>query len=666
MKKILFFALAVSVAFAACGKEPKPVIPDGGDPDPDPDPDPITAEYVRVDETPDDWSGEYLLVYEAQAAGANTYGGTTVLQFDGSADPPKDAAGNVVVLSPETPGSAEDLAEITGGEIARADGEVAVSGGRIEADETNDMCRLIIAAVEGGGYSIRTTSGYYLGGGGGSGELSASRTVVPSTHVHTITIGDSDSNVSGNADVVFRNCALIVSGAASNNALRVNAGTGRFGYWGLITASGLWGQHPVALYKRNLPAPVSQESFSVTTTAMTIGAKAGNANIQVTGNVAWSAAITSGTGATISSGGSGTGNGTVTAAFTENESDSPRTVKITVSTDAAVAVKSFEVTVTQRAAGTDPVSLHPRYVRIVALGDPGPSGDWKGTWMLSRERRPEFVRDYYAEDVLEWIEDLKPHCLERFISGYQGSTLIPTRDGGAMSVTEFLNKAILAGGEGCHICPKLDLTWLRGAPGTNNYRNFWEGAQKLYDMELVTPIRSISLDCWNNYKENLEEQGLTTAAQQAPVMQEMFDKLRAIGFEEIGVNLTGANSWGPSANVLDFVNFNINTTEWTPNLSTGIKNNSAIRKTSGKHDTYLLYIDYPGPYERFVEGLTPDQMADVYTKNIWPQQAVQGFVFVYSLSNAGWDPFAHVTSTEGSYGGKNMYDITKECLFRTE
>jgi hypothetical protein len=242
-------------------------------------------------------------------------------------------------------------------------------------------------------------------------------------------------------------------------------------------------------------------------------------------------------------------------------------------------------------------------------------------------------------------------------------------------VIEFLNKALAAGGEGCHICPKLDLTWLGSKEGvdggTNAIRNFWEGAQKLYEMPLDVPIRSISLDCWNNYQLYLANKrvngNLLTSAERAAAAQAMFDDLRAFGFEEIGVNLTGANAWAPVPNVLDFVNFNINTNNWTPNLSTGIRNNNAIKKNSdAKHDTFLLYIDYPGAVESFVKNNTPDQMADVYTKNIWPQQAVQGFVFVYSLSNAGWDPFAHVTRVDGPYKGKNMYDITKECLFRTE
>jgi hypothetical protein len=366
---------------------------------------------------------------------------------------------------------------------------------------------------------------------------------------------------------------------------------------------------------------------------------------------------------------SGTGNGTATVLFTENETDAARDVKVTVSTTAQVATKSYEVTITQRMRGEDPVSKFPRYVRIVTTGSPGPSNDWASTWMLQRSRRPEFVRDYYAEDVLEWIEELKPDCLERFISGYPGpGTKIPKKDGGYMPVADFLNAAILAGGEGCHICPKLDLQWLRGEPGSNSYRTFWEGAQLLYDMDLVVPIRSVSLDCWNAYREILVEQGHTTEGQQAVVMKEMFDRLRAIGFQEIGVNLLGATNWGPAPDVLDFVNFSIGDPENTgmPNLSNAIRNNKAIKKSPASHDKYLLYIDYPGPVDRFVANHTPDQMADIYINTIWPEQQKQGFVYVYSLSNDGWDPFAHVTDPNGPYGGKNMYDITKECLLRME
>jgi hypothetical protein len=211
------------------------------------------AAYVRVDATLADWAGEYLIVYEAQATGpnANNFGFTSFLVYDGSGNPPLDGGGNVLSLSSTKPGSASELATITGGAVVKTDTKVTVSGGQIAAAANIDALRVTIAKVEGG-YSVKTTSGYYIGGGEGGatgGALAASKTFTAPAHVHNITIGDS--NALNNTGITFHNCALIISSAATNNAMRVNAGTGRFGYWG--EKDSLWGQYPVALYRRNAP-----------------------------------------------------------------------------------------------------------------------------------------------------------------------------------------------------------------------------------------------------------------------------------------------------------------------------------------------------------------------------------------------------------------------------
>ena len=52
-----------------------------------------------------------------------------------------------------------------------------------------------------------------------------------------------------------------------------------------------------------------------------------------------------------------------------------------------------------------------KQIRLIALASPFS----KPHWMLTKAR---VNKDYTAQDVLEMIEDLKPDCLERFITGY--------------------------------------------------------------------------------------------------------------------------------------------------------------------------------------------------------------------------------------------------------
>ena len=92
-----------------------------------------SGDYVKVTTAPADWSGEYLIVYEAGSA-----------IFDGSQSASSlDSASNKTTVT------------ITGNTIAAADG---------------DSHKLIIAAMENG-YSIQTVSGNYIGGQSGSNKV---------------------------------------------------------------------------------------------------------------------------------------------------------------------------------------------------------------------------------------------------------------------------------------------------------------------------------------------------------------------------------------------------------------------------------------------------------------------------------------------------------------
>lgn len=97
--------------------------------------------------------------------------------------------------------------------------------------------------------------------------------------------------------------------------------------------------------------------FSVSTETLTAKAADKSVSFDVRGNVKW--AVASDNAAYKVSPESGDGNGTVTVSFAENTIDKDVTVKLTVSTTAEVATKSYTVTLTHKgvsAAGTEDFS----------------------------------------------------------------------------------------------------------------------------------------------------------------------------------------------------------------------------------------------------------------------------------------------------------------------
>ena len=97
--------------------------------------------------------------------------------------------------------------------------------------------------------------------------------------------------------------------------------------------------------------------FSVSTETLTAKAADKSVSFDVRGNVKWT--VASDNAAYKVSPESGDGNGTVTVSFAENTTDKDVTVKLTVSTTAEVATKSYAVTLTHKgvsAAGTEDFS----------------------------------------------------------------------------------------------------------------------------------------------------------------------------------------------------------------------------------------------------------------------------------------------------------------------
>lgn len=129
-----------------------------------------TGDYVKVTETPDDWSGEYLIVYESGS-----------LIFDGSLST-LDAKGNVLAV---------DIVNNT----------ISANAG--------DAHKFIITAINGG-YAVQSASGKYISGKSGSNTITSGTTP---------TVNKIDLNAAGNA--------VITSGGT----LQYNSSDSRFRYY---------------------------------------------------------------------------------------------------------------------------------------------------------------------------------------------------------------------------------------------------------------------------------------------------------------------------------------------------------------------------------------------------------------------------------------------------
>ena len=164
---------------------------------------PITASasddvvFVKVTEEPDDWSGDYLIVYEGDD-------GDDSVAFNGGAGS-LNAAGNLI--------------------------DVTISDGKIASDAATAAAKVTIAQIDGG-YSIKTADDIYIGGQRNANKIITSDVAI----LNTISY-DDDGEV---------NCAIIVS---NDSYLRYNTGWGGFRYYKSVQ------QEPVQLYKYTEPEP---------------------------------------------------------------------------------------------------------------------------------------------------------------------------------------------------------------------------------------------------------------------------------------------------------------------------------------------------------------------------------------------------------------------------
>ena len=150
-----------------------------------------TGYYEKVTSAPTDWSGEYLIVYEAGKVAFN--GGLTSL----------DAVGNKI--------------------------SVTIADNKIEANDTTKSAAFTISK-SGSNYLVKSKSGYYIGQTSNANGLKSNKTT---TYSHTISMNSSDKSIN------------LVSSSAY---LRYNANSDqlRFRYY---KSSSYTGQKAIHLYK---------------------------------------------------------------------------------------------------------------------------------------------------------------------------------------------------------------------------------------------------------------------------------------------------------------------------------------------------------------------------------------------------------------------------------
>lgn len=155
-----------------------------------------SGDYVKVTEAPSDWSGEYLIVYEADSR-----------IFNGSLDA-FDVVNNYQ--------------------------EVTITNNTITSTEA-DPYKFTIAAMDGG-YSIQGASGKYIGHGSNANGLTTSDSALK----NTLSLDNE-----GNANIICAGGAYLRYNSASNQC--------RFRYY---KSSSYTGQKAIALYRKEAAAGV--------------------------------------------------------------------------------------------------------------------------------------------------------------------------------------------------------------------------------------------------------------------------------------------------------------------------------------------------------------------------------------------------------------------------
>lgn len=250
------------------------------------------------------------------------------------------------------------------------------------------------------------------------------------------------------------------------------------------------------------------------------------------------------------------------------------------------------------------------------------------------------LKNHNGQDVLEMIRKLKPNMLNRFFTPRPSWTaMVPMGPGSPdMPIAEYLTQVMKVCGKNCTMTPKVplnnDKTW------TDQYLN--DSLKTTLAMPVTPSIRVLDLDNWFNRPGDY---------------QAKLQNLKKMGWEQLGFNFTGSGendmelygtgSYGFAA---------VRPGDWQ------VQTNQIERMRKQGILNIMAAIDYPRAIAAFSRE-SPDRQAEVI-ETISRQQKAGGFRFIYPIIYGVYDATANVTSKDGPYHGKTVFDVIVQCIAR--
>ena len=250
------------------------------------------------------------------------------------------------------------------------------------------------------------------------------------------------------------------------------------------------------------------------------------------------------------------------------------------------------------------------------------------------------LENHTGADVLNMIRQLKPDMLNRFFTPRPSWTaMVPMGPGAApLPIAEYLTQVEKVCGKHCVLTPKVPLN--RDKIWTDQYLD--DSLKATLAMPVKPPIRVLDLDNWFNqpgdYKSELQA-------------------FKDMGWKELGFNFTGSGEVDmPTYGLASFGMAAIHPGDWQ------IRTNQIALMRSQGVKSIMAAIDYPRPIKAFAQ-LPPDRQAEII-ETIARQQKTLGFRFIYPVIYGGYDATANVTTKDGPYHGKTVFDVIVECIKR--
>jgi hypothetical protein len=276
-----------------------------------------------------------------------------------------------------------------------------------------------------------------------------------------------------------------------------------------------------------------------------------------------------------------------------------------------------------------------RFVRIRPI-DMNQGGGW-------------VAHGYTAPQIVDLVKELRPEVLDRYISGDVSPHMaLPSGAEPAMDATQFLNATEQS--ESCNrvITPRVSL---------GEYpKTFFTTTAHLLEFP-VHPVSMhyVSLDNWAGF---VDSHG-------AKEIEGVFKRLYNQGWKRININDCGLPSNAPPDHVNGYglatgADIGVDATTWEPN-----REHLRILRASKNIQLILLYIDFPGPMDKF-KKLSPDRQAEILT-SLAEKQKEEGYTLVYNIlqdvpEGIDWDATKVRTSRGGRFHGKTIFEVMKGLM----